>query len=60
MQMLSEAINDLTIALKLDETISQAYAYRGQCHYWMNNTKQAFADYQKLIQSDSKNALVHV
>lgn len=60
MQMLSEAINDLTIALNLDDSIAQAYAYRGQCHYWMNNTKQAFVDFQKLIQTDTNNAQVHV
>ena len=52
LSMLDEALNDLTMALELDETLLEAYIFRGKCAYLHGDNNLAFHDFQKLIISD--------
>jgi len=56
----TEAMRDLSIALNLDETLQQAYVFRGCCAYLLGDNNLAFLDFQRLILSDPKNPMVHV
>jgi tetratricopeptide (TPR) repeat protein len=49
MNLLKEAIKDLSIAIKLKEDYIQAYYNRGKCAYLIENADFAFADFQKLL-----------
>lgn len=60
LSILTEAMKDISIALNLDETLLQAYQFRGCCAYLLGDNNLAFLDFQRLILSDPKNALVHV
>ena len=60
LSMLDEALNDLTVALELDETLLEAYIFRGKCAYLHGDNNLAFHDFQKLIISDQKNPIVHI
>ena len=53
-------MKDLTMALELDDTLTEAFVYRGKCAYLLGDTNLAFHDFQKLIISDQKNPLVHI
>lgn len=53
-------MKDLSIALNLDETLQDAYIYRGKCAYLLGDNNLAFLDFQRLILSDPKNPMVHV
>ena len=44
-----EAMKDLTLAIKLKETLMLAYYNRGKCAYLLGETNMAFMDFQKLI-----------
>lgn len=52
LSILDEAMKDLTIALELDETLHEAYIFRGKCAYLLGDNNLAFHDFQKLIISD--------
>lgn len=60
LSILTEAMKDLSIALNLDETLQQAYVFRGCCAYLLGDNNLAFLDFQRLILSDPKNPMVHV
>jgi len=60
LSILTEAMKDLSIALNLDETIQEAYIYRGKCAYLLGDNNLAFLDFQRLILTDPKNPMVHV
>ncbi len=60
MTMFEEAMQDLSIALQQDESLQQAFVFRGCCAYLMGDSNLAFLDFQKLILSDPKNPEVHV
>ena len=49
MNLLKEAINDFTIALKFKNDYLEAYYNRGKCAYLLGNTDLAFSDFQKLL-----------
>ena len=53
-------MKDLSIALELDDTLHEAYIFRGKCAYLLGDNNLAFHDFQKLIISDQKNPLVHI
>ena len=52
LSILDEAMKDLTIALELDESLHEAYIFRGKCAYLLGDNNLAFHDFQKLIISD--------
>ncbi len=60
LSILSEAMKDLSIALNLDETLQEAFIYRGKCAYLLGDNNLAFMDFQRLILTDPKNPMVHV
>jgi len=60
LSILDEALKDLSVALELDETLLEAYIFRGKCAYLLGDNNLAFHDFQKLIISDQKNPLVHI
>lgn len=60
LSILTEAMKDLSVALNLDETLQQAYIYRGKCAYLIGDNNLAFLDFQRLILTDPKNPMVHV
>jgi len=45
MGILTEAMKDLSVALNLDDTLTQAYIYRGMCAYLVGDNKLAFLDF---------------
>lgn len=49
MNLLKEAVNDLTAAIRLKEDYLAAYYNRGKCAYLLGNTDLAFSDFQKLL-----------
>jgi tetratricopeptide (TPR) repeat protein len=60
MSILEEALKDLSIALELDDSLHEAYIFRGKCAYLLGDNNLAFHDFQKLIMSDQKNPVVHI
>eukprot|EP00350_Pseudokeronopsis_sp_OXSARD2_P006781 CAMPEP_0170566124 /NCGR_PEP_ID=MMETSP0211-20121228/79635_1 /TAXON_ID=311385 /ORGANISM="Pseudokeronopsis sp., Strain OXSARD2" /LENGTH=392 /DNA_ID=CAMNT_0010887207 /DNA_START=2076 /DNA_END=3254 /DNA_ORIENTATION=- len=60
LSILTEAMKDLSIALNLDESLQEAYIYRGKCAYLLGDNNLAFLDFQRLILTDPKNPMVHV
>lgn len=45
MSLLNEAIDDISNALKLDETLQQGYVFRGRCAFLIGDTNLAFLDF---------------
>jgi len=45
MAMLEEAMKEITFALELDETLQQAYVFRGLCAYLIGDNNLAFLDF---------------
>ena len=43
--MLSEAMSDLTQAIDQDETLQQAYDFRGRCAFLTGDSNLAFQDF---------------
>jgi tetratricopeptide (TPR) repeat protein len=60
LSILTEAMKDLSIALNLDESLQEAYIYRGKCAYLLGDNNLSFLDFQRLILTDPKNPMVHV
>lgn len=52
LSILTEAMKDLSVALNLDETLQDAYIYRGKCAYLLGDNNLAFLDFQRLILTD--------
>lgn len=49
LNLLREAMKDLSIAIRLKEDYVQAYYNRGKCAYLLENADLAFSDFQKLL-----------
>jgi tetratricopeptide (TPR) repeat protein len=60
MAILTEAMKDISIALNLDESLLEAYYFRGCCAYLLGDSNLAFLDFQRMINSEAKSAPVHV
>lgn len=45
LSILSEAMKNLSIALNLDETLQEAYIFRGKCAYLLGDNNLAFLDF---------------
>ena len=45
LSILTEAMKDLSIALNLDDTLQQAYIFRGCCAYLLGDNNLAFLDF---------------
>ena len=52
LSILTEAMKDLSIALNLDESLQDAYIYRGKCAYLLGDNNLAFLDFQRPILTD--------
>ena len=48
-----KAIEACDFALAADETFGEAYAYRGHCYFYLNNSDDAIENYQKAIELKS-------
>ena len=60
LSILDEALKELTLAIELDDSLLEAYMFRGKCAYLLGDNNLAFHDFQKLIIADQKNPLVHI
>jgi tetratricopeptide (TPR) repeat protein len=60
LNLLKEAMKDLSIALRLKEDYVQAYYNRGKCAYLLENADLAFSDFQKLLLIKPVSSLVRV
>ena len=60
LRLLKEAVQDFSIAIQLDESLSSAYLYRGRCAYLLDDSQLAFQDFQKMITNKHDDPLVHV
>jgi len=49
LNLLKEAMKDLSMALRLKDDYVQAYYNRGKCAYLLENADLAFSDFQKLL-----------
>ena len=49
MNMLKEAIKEISSAIRLNENYVEAYYNRGKCAYLLGDTDMAFDDFQKLL-----------
>lgn len=45
LSILTEAMKDLSIALNLDDSLQDAYIYRGKCAYLLGDNNLAFLDF---------------
>jgi len=45
LSIFTEAMKDLSIALNLDDTLQQAYVFRGCCAYLLGDNNLAFLDF---------------
>jgi hypothetical protein len=45
-------MKDLSIALNLDDSLQDAYIFRGKCAYLLGDNNLAFLDFQRLILTD--------
>jgi tetratricopeptide (TPR) repeat protein len=45
LSILTEAMKDLSIALNLDESLQEAYIFRGKCAYLLGDNNLAFLDF---------------
>jgi len=43
--MFDEAMKDFDMALSIDETVQQAYVFRGKCAFLMGDNNLAFLDF---------------
>lgn len=60
LNVLTEAMKDISISLNLDETLVQGYYFRGCCAYLLGDSNLALLDFQRLIQCDAKNPMVNI
>lgn len=45
----SEAVNDFSVALQLNDSLEYVYNYRGRCAFLMDDSDLAYLDFQKLV-----------
>lgn len=45
----SEAVNDFSVALQLNDSLEYLYNYRGRCAFLMDDSDLAYLDFQKLV-----------
>lgn len=45
----TEAVNDFSVALQLNDTLEYVYNYRGRCAFLMDDSDLAYMDFQKLV-----------
>ena len=60
LKLLKEAVQDFSIAIQLDENLSDPYFYRGRCAYLLDDSQLAFQDFQKMITNKHDDPMVHV
>ena len=60
LKLLKEAVQDFSIAIQLDENLSDPYYYRGRCAYLLDDSQLAFQDFQKMITNKHDDPTVHV
>lgn len=59
-KMYKQAVNDLTIAINLDEKFSAAYLNRAKCFHLVGDRNAAFIDLQKYIQIKPNDTDIHL
>ena len=60
LKLIKEAMQDFSIAIQLNENLSEPYFYRGRCAYLLDDTQSAFQDFQKMIVNKHDDPVVHV
>lgn len=60
LKLIKEAMQDFSIALQLNESLSDAYFFRGRCYFLLDDTQQAFQDYQKMITNKNDDPVSHI
>jgi tetratricopeptide (TPR) repeat protein len=60
LKLLKEAMQDFSIAIQLNESMSDAYYFRGRCAFLLDDTQQAFQDYQKMITNKNDDPVSHI
>ena len=60
LKLIKEAMQDFSIAIQLNENLSEPYCYRGRCAYLLDDTQAAFQDFQKMIVNKHDDPVVHV
>lgn len=60
LKLVKEAMQDFSIAIQLNENLSEPYYYRGRCAYLLDDTQMAFQDFQKMIVNKNDDPIVHV
>ena len=60
LKLLKEAMQDFSIAIQLNENMADAYFYRGRCAFLLDDSQQAFQDYQKMITNKNDDPVSHV
>ena len=60
LKLVKEAVQDFSIAVQLNENLSEPYFYRGRCAFLLDDTQAAFQDFQKMIVNKHEDPVVHV
>ena len=60
LKLLKEAMQDFSIAIQLNENLADAYYYRGRCSFLLDDSQQAFQDYQKMITNKNDDPVSHI
>ena len=60
LKLFKEAIQDFSIAIQLNEKLSEAYFYRGRCAFLLDDSQLAFQDFQKMITNKHDDPSVHI
>jgi tetratricopeptide (TPR) repeat protein len=60
LKLIKEAMQDFSIAIQLNENLSEPYYYRGRCAFLLDDTQTAFQDFQKMIVNKHEDPIVHV
>ena len=58
--MFADAIKDLNVAIEANSTFIEAYILRGKCAFISGDTKQAFSDFQEIIQIQPEDPQMHI
>ncbi len=60
LNMFKEGIEDMDIAIKLEQSYTDAYLVKGKCCYLAGDTNNAFVCYQQLIMLNKNNPVMHI
>lgn len=55
-----EGVNDFSAVIQLNDSMAQAYLYRGRCSFLRDDTNFAYADFQKVIYALPEDPMVHM